>query len=298
MTENPLVSVIINCFNGKKYLRETMDSVMAQTYLNWELVFWDNCSTDSTPVIVNSYHDGRIKYFKSEYKTPLGEARNLALLKAEGEYVAFIDADDLWLPGYLKKCVETMNNYPQTAIAYTRFINFEGGNEWLSPGGKEDMIIPMKELIAAYGIGMSGAMIRKNIIFDQGVFIDNRFSLIEDFDFFVRLSCFGEVRYISDPLMRYRWNANGLTQNSRWVPEWQQFYQKAQETPHLSVYQKEIRNVYDYILIRDYLLTNRRAKALMLVCKDMWHNPRVLRYLFPVIFGMESFHKLRKWWSK
>jgi glycosyltransferase involved in cell wall biosynthesis len=76
MTEQPLVSVIMNCCNGEKYLQEAIDSVLAQTYKNWEIVFWDNQSIDDTAQIAKSYDDPRIKYHRSESFTPLGEARN------------------------------------------------------------------------------------------------------------------------------------------------------------------------------------------------------------------------------
>lgn len=81
MEQSPLISIIINCFNGERFLREAIDSVIAQTYSNWELIFWDNQSTDSTANIVRSYHDDRIRYFYAPEHTSLGEARNLALEK-------------------------------------------------------------------------------------------------------------------------------------------------------------------------------------------------------------------------
>ena len=109
MTEKPLVSVIINCYNGEKYLREAIDSVIAQTYENWELVFWDNQSTDSTCSIVESYKDPRIHYFYAPKHTPLGEARNLAVEKANGEYINFLDADDVWSANKLAEQVKLID---------------------------------------------------------------------------------------------------------------------------------------------------------------------------------------------
>ena len=100
MEHSPLISIIINCFNGERFLREAIDSVIAQTYSNWELIFWDNQSTDSTANIVRSYHDDRIRYFYAPEHTSLGEARNLALEKANGVYIGFLDSDDKWLPSF------------------------------------------------------------------------------------------------------------------------------------------------------------------------------------------------------
>ena len=75
---NPLVSVIMNCYNGDKYLPNAIESVYSQTYSNWEIIFWDNCSTDNSADIAQSFDD-RVMYHRTSKTTPLGEARNLAL---------------------------------------------------------------------------------------------------------------------------------------------------------------------------------------------------------------------------
>lgn len=110
MTKNePLVSVIMNCYNCEKYLKEAIDSVYAQTYQNWEIIFWDNASCDQSSEIAKSY-DSRLKYFKAAATTQLGEARTLAVKKANGKYLAFLDCDDLWLPEKIKCQVDIFNN--------------------------------------------------------------------------------------------------------------------------------------------------------------------------------------------
>ena len=77
----PAVSVIMNCLNGEQYLREALDSVVAQTYPDWEIVFWDNASQDTSAAIAKSY-GGRVRYFRGETTVPLGAARNLAIAEA------------------------------------------------------------------------------------------------------------------------------------------------------------------------------------------------------------------------
>ena len=98
----PLVSVIMNCKNSAEYLREAINSVYAQTYKNWEIIFWDNASTDNSAAIAKSY-DKRLRYFKSDEPVKLGKARNLAIAEAGGKYLAFLDCDDKWLQEKLKK---------------------------------------------------------------------------------------------------------------------------------------------------------------------------------------------------
>ena len=90
MSKKPLVSIIINCFNGEKYLREAINSVIAQSYENWEIIFWDNKSTDKSAKIFQSYNDKRLRYFLAPFHTELlYEARNYALEKTAGDFIAF-----------------------------------------------------------------------------------------------------------------------------------------------------------------------------------------------------------------
>jgi glycosyltransferase involved in cell wall biosynthesis len=92
----PQVSIIINCFNSEQYLRETLESVIGQSFLDWELIFWDNRSQDRSAQIFLGYQDHRFKYFLAEEFTSLGDARNLAVAKANGKWLAFLDCDDVW----------------------------------------------------------------------------------------------------------------------------------------------------------------------------------------------------------
>jgi len=93
----------MNCYNGEKYLQEALDSVIAQTYQNWEIIFWDNQSTDSSAEILQSNDDVRLKYFSAPKHTNLSEARNFAIKQASGEFYAFLDVDDWWDTKKLEK---------------------------------------------------------------------------------------------------------------------------------------------------------------------------------------------------
>ena len=84
-----LVSIIMNCYNGQRFLKEAIDSVYQQDYEDWEIIFWDNASEDDSAKIAKSY-DKKLKYFLAPSNTSLGEARNIALQKAHGKYIAFL----------------------------------------------------------------------------------------------------------------------------------------------------------------------------------------------------------------
>ena len=103
--DEPLVSILMNCYNGEKFLEEAINSVLAQTYKNWELIFWDNQSTDQSAYILKSYNDPRLKYFLAPEHTDLGGGRAEAFQYLTGEFIAILDTDDIWLPQKLEKQV-------------------------------------------------------------------------------------------------------------------------------------------------------------------------------------------------
>ena len=105
-----LVSVIMPSWNTGRFIAESINSVLAQTYKNWELLIVDDCSTDDTDEIVAGFNDERIKYFKNEVNSGAALTRNRAMREAQGEYIAFLDSDDLWTPEKLKKMVAFMEN--------------------------------------------------------------------------------------------------------------------------------------------------------------------------------------------
>ena len=115
-----LVSVIMPNYNGEKYLKETVESVLNQTYKNWELVFVDDCSKDNSLELIKSFQDERIKIFKNEKNSGAAKTRNKAIREAKGKWIAFLDSDDLWMPNKLEKQLAFMeeNNY---SFSYTKY---------------------------------------------------------------------------------------------------------------------------------------------------------------------------------
>jgi glycosyltransferase involved in cell wall biosynthesis len=121
MNSNPFVSVIINCYNGERFLSEAIESVLRQTYSNWELIVWDNVSKDRSAEIALSYKsDPRIRYIKANKHTTLGEGRNLAATEARGEWIGFLDVDDLWKPEKLSSQIGIIEENDGCALVYCR----------------------------------------------------------------------------------------------------------------------------------------------------------------------------------
>ena len=120
------VSIITPTFNSERFIAETIVSVQAQTYQDWEMIIIDDCSTDRTAEIVASFQekDSRIKYFYNSTNKGSAFSRNLALQKAKGKWIAFLDSDDLWLPEKLEKQIEfmTKNNFH---FSYTNYCEID-----------------------------------------------------------------------------------------------------------------------------------------------------------------------------
>lgn len=127
MKSKNLVSVITACYNSEKYISETLNSVLNQTHQNWELLLVDDCSKDNTLPIIKEFQktDKRIKLFQLDVNSGAAIARNTAIKDANGEFIAFLDGDDKWLPKKLELQLEFMisNNYNLTHTAYELIDN-------------------------------------------------------------------------------------------------------------------------------------------------------------------------------
>ena len=127
-----LASIIMPAYNSARFIRESIDSVLAQTYTEWELLIVDDCSTDNTKEVVQSYSDERIHYFCNEKNCGAAVTRNRALQQAKSRYIAFLDSDDLWTPDKLEKQIAFMQ---QNGYAFT-FTDYQIINEDGSPQNK------------------------------------------------------------------------------------------------------------------------------------------------------------------
>mgnify|MGYP000435074784 FL=1 len=211
----PLVSVIMNCYNSDTYLGEAINSVISQTYKNWEIIFWDNQSTDKSAEIVKSYDDERIKYFYAPSFTSLYEARNYAIEKANGEYIAFLDCDDKWYNNKLKEQLKVLEN-SEYNLCYSNFYNLYENKlkkafSSIQPSGNI-----FKYQIANYSIGILTVMLRKSAWDNMKEKFDKNFTYPGDLDFFIRFLHKNQAIYIDEPLAIYRAdNPNSISNTKR-----------------------------------------------------------------------------------
>ena len=207
----------MNCYNGQEYLREALNSVLEQTYQNWELIFWDNCSNDSSSSIFEEFNDNRFKYFLANKHTTLYQARNLAIQKSKGSFVAFLDTDDMWLPNKLEKQIPLFDDN-SVGLVY--------GNCWLLNRKniiKKKKIFSKKKLskgnitkslLNDYKIALLTIVIRKAFLTNITNVFNSKYDLLADFDFSVNFSLKHKFDCVQDPIAIYRRHEFQLSRKS------------------------------------------------------------------------------------
>jgi glycosyltransferase involved in cell wall biosynthesis len=214
----PRVSVIMNVRNGASFLREALDSVLAQTFQDWELIVWDDCSADDSPKIVADYHDQRIRYFLSPEDTPLGEARNRAIRQAKGQWLAFLDQDDVWLPRKLQQQMALADE--RTGIIYGRAIQFyPNGKQRDYDYAHEFQPLPEGDIFSqlftdACFIAMSSAVLRRSALEEVGP-IPDAIQTVPDYYLYVAVARRYPARAVQGKVCRYRMHAGSMSQTNR-----------------------------------------------------------------------------------
>lgn len=229
--QEPLVSVIMPAYNAEKYISESIESVLTQSYQNWELLITDDRSNDNTQQIVEEYcaKDKRIKLFINKENGGAGVARNNSIEKASGRFIAFLDADDQWLPKKLTKQIAFMlkNNYEFTFTAYQKLEGEQLKGVVIPP---ESTIY--RKLLSSNVIGCL------TVIYDTQVLGKLYMPLIrkrQDMGLWLNiLELIPKAYCLQDVLALYRVDS-GMTQNKLKILSWQwKFYR---EEVQLNLYQ-------------------------------------------------------------
>jgi len=210
MESSPLVSIIMNCHNGDRFLRQAIESVYNQTHENWELIFWDNVSTDNSASIAKSYDD-RIKYFLAEGKTSLGEARNLALERVNGKYVCFLDCDDLYFSEKLEKQVEMMEDKNFVLSYGSALIIDENNKEVRKFPAKNNSGYIFEELLNHYEINMQSVILRHSFLIDEKLNFLTSMQYCPDHNLFMQIASSNQVGVEQDYIVKYRILRNSLS---------------------------------------------------------------------------------------
>ncbi len=209
--KQPTVSIIINAFNGERFLGEALDSALAQSWADWELVFWDDQSTDGTAQIFKSYRDERLRYFQAPRRTPLGRARIDAVARARGLWLAFLDQDDVWAPGKLESQLALAAGPAgeKVGLIYGRAVLLDPAGRLrvhdhrheFSPLPEGDIFVDLFR--DSCFIAMSTVMVRRSAYDAVGGF-SAEFDFAIDYHLYIALARRYEARALQEPCCRYR----------------------------------------------------------------------------------------------
>ena len=233
---NPLISIIMNCYNSEMFLKDAIGSVIQQTYKNWEIIFWDNNSSDNSSKIVKSLKNNKIKYFYSPSNEPLYTARNRAIEKCKGEFISFLDCDDLWN----KEKLEIQVNYASEGheIIYGGYQVIDRKLKlYEKVVRKEDNSFLTNQLLLKNNISIGTIFIKTKILSENK--FDEKFNLLGDFDLWIRLSMKYKFKNIKKILEFSRIHSNNLSKKETyisWLNEKRYFYKKILKQAPLSSY--------------------------------------------------------------
>lgn len=199
INNNLAISVIIPAYNREWIIKEAIDSVLAQKFDDFELIVVNDGSTDNTREVLSSYRD-KIKVIEQK-NSGVSAARNNGILSSAGNYIAFLDSDDLWLPGKLKTQFEFFNNNPEALICQTEEIWFRKGKR-INPGKRHKKVsgIFFEKSLELCMVSPSAVMMKRSLFDTVGLF-DETLLACEDYDLWLRINCRYPVFLIDTPLI-------------------------------------------------------------------------------------------------
>ncbi|SHN24208.1 glycosyltransferase family 2 protein [Mucilaginibacter sp. OK098] len=302
---DPLVSIIMPAYNAEKFIEESINSVINQTFNNWELLIINDGSTDSTESIACKYAatDARVKLINQENKR-LGAARNTGILNAKGSWIAFLDADDLWMPDKLKKQLSVAKTEPKAGVIFTDgFTFYDNSIKTALPYGT---VTGFFTASAIYKLEYQGnyipvlsALIKKAHIDNIGLQDESPYVYgCEDWDYWLRLAINGVSFFgMEEKLFYYRRHISNMSNDSNLMA-------LAKATVFIKNFKKEllsnqeIRKINGFInlTICGFIKLGRIKEALFLnngmynVSKKAF---RKLSSLFISILGSRSYYLTR-----
>nr|WP_233222667.1 glycosyltransferase family 2 protein [Chroococcidiopsis sp. CCALA 051] len=237
------VSVILPVYNVEQYVTEAVNSVLAQTYPYFELIVIDDGSTDRSMTICQQFTDPRIKFIHQQNRGLAG-ARNTGIRYAQGEYLAFLDSDDLWLPEKLEKHVAHLDNSPNVGVSFSRsaFIDQQGKPLGLYLLTEIEGEMTFRRMLCRNPVGNGSTVVIRRKVFEalrfrdnlygteEDFYFDERFRRSEDFECWLRITVATNWQFqgIPDALTLYRVNLESLSTDLReQLRSWEQVMEKA-----------------------------------------------------------------------
>ncbi len=209
-----LVSIIMPVYNGQKFISKSIESVLAQSYENWELIIINDGSTDMTEEVVIKFKNltNKIKYF---YKANEGQvkATNFGILKSNGEYISFLDSDDLWETDKLKKQVNFISQNKNIDFLYSKYNSIDENGNVLITNISHDSINHYMNLLKCCFIGRLTVIVKKSILIELNLF-DESLHSTDDWDMWIRISKKFKLSFLDEVIASYRIHPQSMSKNS------------------------------------------------------------------------------------
>ena len=222
MQSGPKVAVIIPCYNREKFIAQTVESVLSQSYPNIELVVVDDGSTDSSRRVLDNYKD-RIRILEHPGRVNKGQsaALNLGIRSTQSDYIAFLDSDDLFAPDKIEKQVAFLEAHPEIGLVYSNGHAIDENGQILYRIYDENHYEesdPNRVLLDCYFLLPNNSLLRRNVLSKAGLF-DESFRSAQDHDMAIRVAEVTRIAYLNEPLFFYRRHKDSISRRSamlRW----------------------------------------------------------------------------------
>lgn len=208
------VSIVLPTYNGETFIRESIESVINQTYQNWELIIVNDCSTDKTPEIINEYaqRDSRIKVYNNEVNKKLPASLNVGFSHATGEYYTWTSDDNMFKPNAIEVLVKYLDENPDVDLVSSKYDVIDEKGNFVKLFDKNNKRTVLK-LVRGPNVGAS-FMYKKEISEKVGGY-DTELFCAEDYDFWCKVAVAGNILYTNESLYKYRVNSQSLTATKR-----------------------------------------------------------------------------------
>jgi len=294
----PLVSVIILTRNRPEYLVRAINSVLTQTFTDFEIIIIDDASTDDTPEVIKSFHDPRIISIRNNVNRGEAGSRNQGVNAAKGEFVSFLDDDDEWLPRKLDAQVNKFkNSKKETGCIYTWHcrVDLQTGEKIKETKYQKNGNI-FKEMFEGNWVGTPSTVMVKKECFQLVGGFDESIGFSTDYDMWIRISKEFNIEYIGETLVNYGvHNKNMSTNLSHLIKGWERFGEKYQEW--LKFYRKSGK-IFHYRLGVLYCCQGEMKKgieALRCAIRLYPFDMGVYYNLFLAMLGYNSFIRIKRY---
>lgn len=200
----PLISVLLPVYNSEKYVKSSIESILNQTYTNFEIIVVDDGSSDNTEAIIKKIQDKRVNYYKNEKNLTLAPTLNKGLLLCRGKYIARMDADDVSLPERFQKQVDFLEKNPDYLLVGSAYYVERDG---VLKGVRRHVLSYKKlksKLLFGNNISHPSVMINRQLLLDSGELYNEAFRYAQDYDLWTRLIINYKMGNLFDPLIIYR----------------------------------------------------------------------------------------------